>query len=104
MLDFYGTLLLLIGVIIIQATNAKKGRFAATLLVAIVFSFSNFFIFADFKGLFLLLFVNTYLYLMMFACYFTRPRFITFWNKSMRPIFRSFLFFKFFSTIIYNDI
>ena len=69
MLDFYGTLLLLIGVIIIQATNAKKGRFAATFLVAIVFSLSNFFIFANSNALFLPLFVNTYLYLMMIACY-----------------------------------
>ena len=78
MLDFYGTLLLIIGLIIIQAINGKKGRFASTLLVAILFSFCNIFIFPDSDGLFLLLFVNTYLYLLMFACYFTRPRFITF--------------------------
>lgn len=78
MLDFYGTLLLIIGLIILQAKNAKKGRFVSTLLLAILFTLSNIFIFADSDGLFLLLFVNTYLYLMMFACYFTRPRFITF--------------------------
>lgn len=78
MLNFYGTLLLIIGVIIIQATNAKKGRFASTLLVAIIFTFSNLFIFSDSDGLAILIFVNTYLYLMTIACYFTRPRFITF--------------------------
>ena len=78
MFDFYGTLLLIIGLIILQSTNAKKGRFASTLLVAISFSFCNIFIFAGSDGLFLLLFVNTYLYLMAFACYFTRPRFITY--------------------------
>lgn len=78
MLDFYGPLLLVMGLIMIQATNAKKGKFASSLIVAILFTFSNIFIFSSSDWLFLLLFVNTFFYLMVGACYFTRPRFKTF--------------------------
>jgi hypothetical protein len=78
MLDFYGPLLLVIGLIIIQATNAKKGKFASTLIVAILFTFSNIFIFSSSDWLFLLLLVNIYFYLIAVVCYFTRPRFKTF--------------------------
>ena len=78
MINFYGTLLLIMGLIILQATNAKKGKLASTLIVAIFFTICNIFILSSSDGLFLLLFVNTYLYLMVGACYFTRPRFETF--------------------------
>ena len=78
MLDFYVPLLLLIALIIIQATYAKKGKLASTLLVAILLTFSNIFIFSSSDWLFLLLLINTYFYIMAGACYFTRPRFETF--------------------------
>lgn len=78
MLDFYGPLLLVIGLIIIQATNAIKGKFASTLIVASLFTFSIIFIFSSSDWLFLLILVNIFFHLMAIACYFTRPRFKTF--------------------------
>lgn len=78
MLEFYGPLLIVMALVMLQATYAKKGKLAKTIIVAILFSFSVIFLFSNSYWLFLLIFINLILYLLACVCYFTRDRFITF--------------------------
>ena len=78
MLDFYGPLLVVMAIVMLQATFAQKGKLANTFVVAILFTFSVIFIFSNSYWLFLLIFINLILYLLVCICYFTRDRFITF--------------------------
>lgn len=78
MIEFYGPLLMVIALIMLQATLVEKGKLSYTLIVAILFTFSIIFIFSSFYWLFLLIFINLFLYIMACICYFTRDRFKTF--------------------------
>ena len=64
--------------IMLQATLTEKGKLAYTLIIATIFTLSIIFIFSSSYWLFLLIFINIFLYIMACVCYFTRDRFITF--------------------------
>ncbi len=78
MLEFYGPLLLVISLIMLQATYVEKGKLAHSLIVAIGFTISIILLFSSTYWLFLLIFINLFLYGMVCVCYFTRSTFKTF--------------------------
>lgn len=78
MLEFYGPLLMVTALVMLQATLTEKGKLAYTFIIAILFTFSIIFIFSSSYWLFLLIFINIFLYIMVCVCYFTRDHFISF--------------------------
>ena len=78
MLDFYGPLLLVICLIIIQATFVEKGKLGYALTLAVVFTLCIIFLLHNSYWLFLFLLINFFQYNLACVCYFTRPRFKSF--------------------------
>lgn len=71
-MPFYLPILIIIVLIVIQCHHAKKGNLFLTILLAISFSILIKFLLWESHYLFLLLYVNLFLYLISLATYFTR--------------------------------
>ncbi|MBG9691476.1 hypothetical protein CTN02_11730 [Lysinibacillus sphaericus] len=72
-MKFYIPILIIIVLIVIQCHYAKKGNLLLTILLATSFSILIKFLLWDSNYLFLLLYVNFFLYLISLVTYFTRP-------------------------------
>ncbi len=72
-MQFYILILIIIVLIVIQCHHAKKGNLIFTILLAIAFYILIKFLLWDSNYLFLLLYVNFFLYLISLVTYFTRP-------------------------------
>ncbi|HBJ00006.1 MAG TPA: hypothetical protein DDY89_02185 [Lysinibacillus sp.] len=71
-MKFYIPILIIIVLIVIQCHYAKKGNLLFTILLAISFSILIKFLLWESNYLFLLLYVNFFLYLISLVTYFTR--------------------------------
>lgn len=72
LMQFYIPIIIMIVLIVIQCHNGKKGNLFLTILLAISFSILIKFLLWESNYLFLLLYVNFFLYLISLVTYFTR--------------------------------
>ena len=71
-MQFYFPIIIALIIIIVQCHNAKKGNLLLTVLLAISFSIFIKLLLMEYNYLFLLIYINFFLYLMSLVTYFTR--------------------------------
>jgi hypothetical protein len=71
-MQFYIPIIIALVIIIVQYHNAKKGNLLLTVFLAISFSIFIKLLLMEYSYLFLLIYINFFLYLMSLVTYFTR--------------------------------
>ena len=85
-MQFYIPIVIALVIIIVQYHNAKKGNLLLTVILAISFSIFIKLLLMEYSFLFLLIYINFFLYLMSLITYFTRS---SIWMKKLVLIYAS---------------